>query len=131
MVIVNNIVLIGLFMMSFLDSSHTSFCEWTINLQYLLHSGSVPVFIILFFRSISTMKPWTVSLIGLYLLSFDVFSDLLVTYYFIEEDEPIFAVLQITFVITGQIVGAISDVFGEHNGTTTTTDKVMTFCGFG
>merc|ERR1719242_139047 len=53
------------------------FCFSVINVQYLVHSVTVPIFIILFFRSIPVMKRWTVSLIGLYLLSFDVIADVL------------------------------------------------------
>ena len=84
----------------------------------------------LLFRSIPSLKPFAVDLIGMALVEFALFSDFLVIYYF-WNTEPIFAALQIAFVALGQITGAVSDVFGDQNDALSVTDKVMAILGFG
>ena len=106
-------------------------CKEIVNISYITHSFFIPMYIVLFFRLIPTLKPWSTSLFGMYLVAFDVFSDFVVVFFFIAENEPIFAFLQISFIITGQIVGAVSDVFGEHNDELSAIDKVMALTGFG
>ena len=107
------------------------FCKSVVNVQYLIHSFLIPIYIMLLFRSIPQLRPLASSLVGIYLVAVDIYSDMVVVFFFINETEYIFAGLQILVIITGQVVGAITDVFEGGNDKFTTTDKVMAGLGFG
>ena len=107
------------------------FCTSMVNVQYISHSFLIPIYIFLLFRSVPQLRGLATSLIGLYLVAIDVWSDLVVVYFFIEETEYIFAALQLAFVITGQVVGAASDVFARDFGQLSVVDKIMASVGFG
>lgn len=66
-----------------------------------------------------------------YVVAFDVFSDIVVIFYFINDNGPIFAALQMLFIIAGQVVGAITDVLGDRSGNASRTDLVMALLGYG
>ena len=108
----------------------SSFCSSILNIQCIVLSLTIPIYIILLFRSIPTLKQWTMSLVGIYLVAFEVFSDFVVIYYFIDEKQVILVVLQIAFIVFGQVIGAVADAFGRHRDELSVTDKVMASVGF-
>ena len=128
--LLENLILLIIFLAAWLSDS-VYFCSAVINVQYIVHSFFIPIYIFLLFRSIEQLRPLSMSLVGAFLVAFDVFTDLVVTFYFIEERMPIFAALQMLFIITGQVVGAIVDVFADERDEVTRTDKVMALLGFG
>lgn len=130
LIIFQNIILMSIFSFQFLqDSSY--FCSAILNVQYLSHSFLTSIYIILLFRCFPELRPLSASIIGLYLIAMDVFSDLVVVFFFIMEANYLFAVLQLLFVITGQIVGATADAFGDQKDILSVADKVMAATGFG
>ena len=128
--LLQNSILLIIFLSARLSDS-VYFCSAVVNVQYIVHSFFIPIYIFFLFRSIKQLRPLSMSLIGAFLVAFDVFTDLVVAFYFIEERMPIFAALQMLFIITGQVVGAIVDVFGDEMDEVTRTDKVMALLGFG
>ena len=106
-------------------------CSAVVNVQYIVHSFCIPIYIFLLFKAIPLLQPLSTSLFGLYICAFDKFSDLVVVFYFIVEQEPIFAALQLLFIVTGQVVGAISDVVVDVDDSYSVTDKLMAITGFG
>ena len=125
----NFILLIIVLSQNFDDSLY--FCSSMVNVQYIVHSFFIPIYIFLLFRTVPQLRPLSTSLIGLYLVALDVYSDLVVVYFFIDETEYVFAVLQLLFVITGQVVGAVSDVFARDFEQLSVVDKVIASLGFG
>ena len=130
LIIFQNFILLIIFLsQQFNDSDY--FCSIMVNVQYIAHSFLIPIYIFLLFKSVPRLRGLATSLIGLFLVAVDVYSDLVVVYVFFEETEYIFAILQVSFIITGQVVGATSDVFGEHSENLSVIDKVTAFFGFG
>ena len=128
--IFQNVILLSIFLLGKLSNS-IYFCSAVVNVQYIVHSFCIPIYIFLLFKSLPSIRLLSTSLFGLYLTAFDLFSDFVVVFYFIVEQEPIFAFLQLMFIVTGQVVGAISDVFGSEHGSYSVIDKVMAVTGFG
>ena len=130
LVIFQNFILMIIVLAQQFDESQY-FCSVMVNAQYIAHSFLIPIYIFLLFKSVPPLQGLAMSLIGLFLVAIDVYSDFLVVYFFIQENEYIFAFLQMSFIITGQVVGAMSDVFGEHSENLAVIDKVMASVGFG
>eukprot|EP01083_Nonionella_stella_P301135 1031525_1 len=99
---------------------------------YSIHCVSIPLYIIIIFATIEELKKWKLSIISMYLVSFDIVTDIIVIYYFIvETHDYIFAILQISFILTGQVFGAFSDNLSAISDIKlTTTDKVASLFGF-
>eukprot|EP01083_Nonionella_stella_P210399 761734_1 len=101
-------------------------------LAYSIHCVIIPLYIIIIFATIEELKKWKLSIISMYLVSFDIVTDIIVIYYFIvETHDYIFAILQISFILTGQVFGAFSDNLSAISDIKlTTTDKVASLFGF-
>ena len=128
--VIQNLTLFLIFMFKWFDDSGY-FCSAIVNVQYILHSFFIPIYIFLFFHSLPALQRLKISLLGLYLVALDVFLDMVVVFFFIAETEYIFAVLQVLAIISGQVAGAVSDVSDEQHGDFTFTDKLMAATGFG
>ena len=107
-------------------------CTVVLNVVYLLHSFMVPVYIILIFFAIKELATWKYGLISMYLVSFDVITNLIVIYYFFQNGDYFFAALQILFTFLGHTFGSISNnLFGDEYENLSTVDKILSFMGFG
>ena len=130
--ILQNVILLLIVLVDLVKANDSQyFCFAIINVQYFVHSFSIPVYILLLFDSLPTLNRLKISIIGIYFVCIDVFSDFVVVYFFIDETEYLFAVLQIIAIIAGQTIGAVSDVFSKIHEDFTTADKVMALMGFG
>ena len=109
-----------------------SFCL-IVNVQYVVYTLFVPLMVFLIFdaKSESIPKEWTRSLVGIFLVSFDVFTSLFVVYAFVESCDYIFAVLQCLCIVAGQVGGAVLDIVtGDDTHKMTKMDKIMGIFGF-
>lgn len=107
------------------------FCFRFLNVIYLSHTFLIPVYIILMFAAIKELKNWKIGILSMYLVSFDVVTDIVVIYYFIESTDYLFAVMSIIFIIVGQIFGSFSHHLFNDGIVLTRTDKILSFTGLG
>eukprot|EP01083_Nonionella_stella_P060332 157591_1 len=114
------------------DIVNTLICMHVINVQYLTHALMAPIYIILIFFTIKELKQWKLDLIHIYLALFNVFTDIVVVYYFFTSGEYIFAALQLLFIVLGQIFSSFSNSCSDiyDHDELTATDKIFSFLGF-
>ena len=96
----------------------------------------VPFSIIYLFWVIKPLKRFTISIISIYLVTLDVLTDILVIFYWIFRGDYIWAIIQIMFILIGQIFGAFSSYIVHEDKeissvSLTRVDKIMSFLGFG
>ena len=127
-VIMYNIIML---IITLMGSRYNTLCLYIINVQYGLHAMLLPVYIIVIFFSIAPISKWKFDLIQMYLVSFDVMTDVVVIYYFVSTNDYIFAVLSSSFIIIGQIFGSFSEMCGKDKmDHLTRGDKVLALFGF-
>eukprot|EP01084_Bolivina_argentea_P187756 323351_1 len=130
LILLYNIILL---IITLIGTVNPSMCSEILNVIYIVHSFGVPMYIILIFFTIKELKQWKFDLISIYLVSFDVLTNIIVIYYFITDTHDyMFAALQILFTILGHIFGSFSNsLFGEEYNNLSKTDKILSFAGFG
>ena len=117
----------GIFAFDFATESAV-LCIDVVNISFMVHAICVPFYMVLLFCAFPKLRKLASSVFACYLVLFDIYSDFVVIYYFTKSD-PIFACLQMAFIIFGQFAGAISE-FGNGDALTT-ADRVMSLFGFG
>eukprot|EP01083_Nonionella_stella_P196484 722940_1 len=106
-------------------------CSMIININFVVHALFIPLYIMVIFYSVKELSQWKTDLIQMYLVAFDIVTDIIVIYYFANNKHYIFAVLSSIFIVLGQIVGTFSEhCTGHKSETLTTTDKIMAALGF-
>ena len=107
-------------------------CLYVINVVYITYSFIIPIYIILIFFAIKELRNWKFSLISMYLVSFDVITNFVVIYYFLQNDDYFFASLQILFTFLAHIFGSFSNnLFGAEYNNLSKCDKILSFTGLG
>eukprot|EP01084_Bolivina_argentea_P314598 544911_1 len=127
---INLLYIFIILMISLFDLVSVAMCYYVINVQFVIYSLFVPVYIVLIFFTFKELKQWKMDIISTYLVSFDVISDILVIYKFVQNKHYQFAALQISFIAIGQIIGSFSDNFSNLSIRLTKTDKLMAILGF-
>eukprot|EP01083_Nonionella_stella_P268887 909271_1 len=107
-----------------------SVCYYVLNIQYIALSMFVPIYIIIIFWMFKELNRWKTGLISMYLISFDLISDVFVIYQFLQNHDYQFAVLQIAFMIFGQTIGAFSGIWSDHGYQLNVLDRILNFLGF-
>eukprot|EP01083_Nonionella_stella_P268886 909269_1 len=104
-------------------------CYYVLNIQYIVLSILIPIYVIIIFWMFKELKNWKAGLASMYLISFDLISDVFVIYQFLENHDYQFAAFQITFMIVGQMFGAFSGICFDHGYQLDPLDRILNFFG--
>ena len=130
LMIFETLVFATIFAFDFVTNSN-SLCMSAVNVAFIVQAFSIPAFVVLLFYSFENLRDFCLSVFSSYLVLFDIYSDFIVIYYFFKDDHPLFALSQIAFIVLGQIVGAVADIFVGNTDDLSTADRLLSASGFG
>jgi len=105
-------------------------CTYT-NINYIVHALLIPFYVSRIFSTVDELKKLSKGIISMYLIAFDVVTDIIVIYYFIQSGDYYFAVFQILCIFIGKLFGAFSHSIFNDGVILTRMDKILSFFGLG